>query len=84
MMKTAPGVRFPDIYTTVLVCYAAIAGTMREVLEAGASSALVAATRRDLVLLAEGHLTKACRVVDTANQQIRKDNWLQTAAGGYS
>ena len=84
MLKTAPGVRFPDVETTVLVCYTAIAGTMREVLEAGASSALVAATRRELVLLAEGHLTKACRVVDTANQQIRKDNWLQTAAGGYS
>lgn len=83
MLKTAPGVRFPDLETTVLVFYTAMAGTMREVLEAGASSALVAATRRELVLLAEGHLTRACRVVETANQQIRKDNRLQTAAGRY-
>jgi AcrR family transcriptional regulator len=83
MLKTAPGVRFPDLETTVLVYYTAIAGTMREVLKAGASSALVAATRRELVLLAEGHLTRACRLVETAHQQIRKDNRLQTAAGGY-
>lgn len=81
MLKTAPGVRFPDLETTVLVFYTAMAGTMREVLEAGASSALVEATRRELVLLAEGHLTRACRPV---NQQIRKDNRLQAAAAGYS
>jgi AcrR family transcriptional regulator len=83
MLKTAPGVRFPDLETTVLVYYTAMAGTMREVLEAGASSALVDATRRELVLLAEGHLTRAC-LVETADQQIRKVNWLQTADGGYS
>jgi AcrR family transcriptional regulator len=84
MLKTAPGVLFPDLETTVLVYYTALAGTMREVLEAGASTVLVEATRRELVLLAEGHLTRACCLVETANQQIRKDNWPQTAAGGYS
>jgi hypothetical protein len=68
---------------TVLVYYTAIAGTMREVLEAGASRALVEATRRELVLLAEGHLTRACRLVETANQRIGKENRLQTTAGGY-
>ncbi len=83
MLRTAPGVRFPDLETTVLVYYTAIAGTMREVLEAGASSELVQATRRELVLLAEGHLTRACRVVENAKQQIRKDSRLQTAAGRY-
>jgi AcrR family transcriptional regulator len=84
MLKTAPGVRFPDLETTVLVYYTAMAGTMREVLEAGASTVLVEATRRELVLLAEGHLTRACGLVETANQQIREENWLQTSAGGYS
>jgi AcrR family transcriptional regulator len=84
MLKTAPGVRFPDLETTVLVYYTAMAGTMREVLEAGGSAVLIEATRRELVLLAEGHLTRACRRVETPNQQIRKDNRLQTAAGGYS
>jgi len=83
MLKTAPGVRFPDLAMTVLVYYTAIAGTMREVLEAGASRALVEATRRELVLLAEGHLTRACRLVETANQRIGKENRLQTTAGGY-
>jgi AcrR family transcriptional regulator len=84
MLKTAPGVLFPDLKTTVLVFYTAMAGTMREVLEAGASTVLVEAARRELVLLAEGHLTRACRLVEIGNQQIKKDNWLQTAAGGYS
>jgi AcrR family transcriptional regulator len=84
MLNTAPGVRFPDLQTTVLVFYTAMSGTMREVLEAGASNALIEATRRELVLLAEGHLTRACRVVETANQQIRKENRLQAASGGYS
>jgi AcrR family transcriptional regulator len=84
MLKTAPGVRFPDLETTVLVYYTAMAGTMREVLEAGASSALVEATRRELVLLAEGHLTRACCRSETANQQIRKIKRPQKAAGGHS
>jgi AcrR family transcriptional regulator len=84
MLRSAPGVRFPDLETTVLVYYTAMAGTMREVLEAGASTALVEATRRELLLLAEGHLTRACGLVETANQQIRQDNWLATATGGYS
>jgi AcrR family transcriptional regulator len=83
-LRTAPGVCFPDLETSVLVFYTAMAGTMREVLEAGASNVLVEATRRELVLLAEGHLTRACCQTETANKQIRKDNWLQTAAGGYS
>jgi AcrR family transcriptional regulator len=61
MFRTAPGVHFHDLETTVLVYYTAMAGTMREVLQAGASNALIEKTRRELVLLAEAHLTKACR-----------------------
>jgi AcrR family transcriptional regulator len=62
MLQTAPGVEFHDPETTVLVLYSAMAGAARSVLEAGASPRLVAAFRRELVLLAEGHLTRACRV----------------------
>jgi AcrR family transcriptional regulator len=65
MLRTAPGVRFRDLGTTVLVYYTALAATMREVLEAGASKALVEATRRELVLLAEADLARACRVMKT-------------------
>jgi AcrR family transcriptional regulator len=59
MLKTAPRVRFRDLETTVLVYYTAMAGTMRAVLEEGASNALVEATSRELVLLAEVHLSSA-------------------------
>jgi hypothetical protein len=61
-------VRFHNLETTVLVYFTAMAGTMREVLEAGASNALIEATRRELVLLAEGHLTRACRTVETMSR----------------
>jgi AcrR family transcriptional regulator len=59
MLRSAPGARFPDVETTVMVLYTALAATMRVVLESGASKAMVAATRRELVLLAEGQLTRA-------------------------
>jgi AcrR family transcriptional regulator len=59
MLRSAPGARFPDVETTVMVLYTALAATMRVVLESGASKAMVAATRRELVLLAEGLLTRA-------------------------
>ena len=62
MLQTAPGVEFHDPEATVLVLYSAMAGAARSVLEAGASQRLVEACRRELVLLAEGHLTRACQV----------------------
>ena len=71
MLRTAPGVRFPNLDTTVLVLYTALAGAMRAVLEARAPAPLVDAVSRDLVLLAEGHLTRACRTVRAAIPALR-------------
>jgi AcrR family transcriptional regulator len=66
MFRTAPGVRFDKLETTVLVYIAAISGTMRAVLEAGASKELIEATRTELVALAKAHLTAACHETQTA------------------
>jgi AcrR family transcriptional regulator len=65
MLQTAPGVEFHDPETTVLVLYSAMAGAARSVLEAGAGPRLVESCRRELVLLAEGHLTRACQARTT-------------------
>jgi AcrR family transcriptional regulator len=59
MLQTAPGVRFPQLETTAMMVYAAMAGSMRMVLEAGAGKALVASTRSEMTLMVEGHLMRA-------------------------
>ena len=59
LLLTVPGVRFPQLETTVLMMYSSMAGTMRAVLEAGAGKTLVEATRREMKLMVEGHLTRA-------------------------
>ena len=59
LLLTVPGVRFPQLETTVLMMYSSMAGTMRAVLEAGAGKALVEAARREMKLMVEGHLLRA-------------------------
>jgi AcrR family transcriptional regulator len=61
MLKSAPGVVFDDVEFTALMMFAAMAGSTRAVLEAGATPKMVRLLRRELVVLCCGYLKGAAR-----------------------
>jgi AcrR family transcriptional regulator len=58
MLETASDARFEELEFTTYMLYSAMAGTMRAVLEAGASAQMVRALRAQLELLCLGYLEK--------------------------
>lgn len=58
MLETASDARFEELEFTTYMLYSAMAGTMRAVLEAGASAKMVRALRAQLELLCLGYLEK--------------------------
>ena len=61
MLMTVPGGQFEDVKFTARMMMATMAGTTRNVLEAGATPALVKGLRKHLVLLCQSYL-QSCNV----------------------
>lgn len=59
MLRTAPDVRIHELDFTVTMLVSAMAGTIRFVLETGATPKMVEDLRRHLILLAEAYLIRA-------------------------
>jgi AcrR family transcriptional regulator len=63
MLKGAPGVMFEDAEFTAMMLFAAMAGSTRAVLEAGAPPKMVRMLRRELVMLCRAYLRGAAKKI---------------------